>query len=80
MKKRILGKKDISKISEHNWKERNPEYIKCLQKFLDRVDNVEDEQLKMDIIGQMLKCDNILTRLAEKEFERLKIKKYKFNI
>jgi len=36
-----------------------------LQKFLDKVENVENEKLKQDIIGQMLKCDKVLTEIAE---------------
>ena len=44
-----------------------------VQSFLDKVDNIENEGLKRDIITQMLKCDSILTKLAEEEF----IKQYK---
>jgi len=47
------------------WKNRNQEYLRALDKFFDIVDNVGDERLKLDIIYQMLKCDEILTKLAE---------------
>ncbi len=50
------------------WKEKNKDYLKELQSFLDKADNIEDESLKKKIIGQMLKCDDILTKLAEEEF------------
>ena len=54
-------------------KEQNKEYLMHVQSFLDQVDNIENEGLKRDIITQMLKCDSILTKLAEEEF----IKQYK---
>lgn len=64
-KKDEIKKKSYSR----EWKEKNPEYLQALEKFLDITDNVEEETLKMDIIYQMLKCDEILTKLAEAEFE-----------
>lgn len=54
------------KVYSREWKEKNFEYIKALENFLDIVDNVESEKLKLDIIYQMLKCDEVLTRIAEK--------------
>ena len=33
--------------------------------MIDIVDNIEDKQLKTDIINQILKCDRCLTNLAE---------------
>ncbi len=53
---------------DRNWKEKNKEYLKELQSFLDKADNIEDESLKSKVVGQMLRCDDILTKLAEKEF------------
>ena len=50
------------------WKEKNNEYLKELQSFFDKADNIKDESLKKKIIGQMLRCDDILTKLAEEEF------------
>ena len=50
------------------WKDNNEEYLKELQKLFDIVDNVKDEELRKRIIGQFLKCDNILTELAEDLF------------
>lgn len=57
------------KVYSREWKEKNPEYIKSLEKFLDIVDNVDNEKLKLDIIYQMLKCDEILTRIAEENWK-----------
>jgi len=36
-----------------------------LQKFLDIAENIEDEELRKSIIVQMIKCDKLLTELAE---------------
>ncbi len=57
------------KIYFREWKEKNIEYINSLQKFFDIVDNVDNEKLKLDIIYQMLKCDEILTRIAEENWK-----------
>ena len=50
------------------WKNKNVEYLRELQKMLDIIDNVEDEDLKDRIIKQCLKCDNILTEISEDLF------------
>lgn len=65
--------KTIYLSNNREWKEKNKEYLMHVQSFLDKVDNIENEGLKKDIITQMLKCDSILTKLAEEEF----IKQYK---
>ena len=52
------------------WKEKNKRYLKQLQKFLDVADNIERDDLRKSVISEMLKCDLILTELAEKEIER----------
>ena len=65
--------KTIYLSNNREWKEKNKEYLMHVQSFLDKVDNIENEGLKRDIITQMLKCDSILTKLAEEEF----IKQYK---
>lgn len=51
-----------------DWKEKNEKYIIELNKFFDIVDNVENKDLKQRIIYQMLKCDKILTEIAEEKF------------
>ena len=40
-----------------------------MQIFLDKMENIKDETLRKEIIIQMLKCDEELTKLAEKKFE-----------
>ena len=50
------------------WKESNKIYLREIQNFLDKADNIQDNELKQKIIGQMLRCDNILTQMAENRF------------
>ena len=52
------------------WKEKNKRYINAVQAFLDKVDNVEDEDLKAEIIGKMFRCDQILTEIATEEINK----------
>lgn len=56
-------------VDNKDWKEKNKNYLKELQNFFDKADNIEDNNLKQKIIGQMLKCDDILTKIAESRFE-----------
>jgi len=59
------------------WKEENKEYLNAIQVFLDKAENISNEKLKIEIIGQMLKCDKILTDLAIEEINKNKIAKDK---
>ena len=61
-------------IDNKDWKEKNKNYLKELQNFFDKADNIEDNELKQLIIGQMLRCDNVLTKIAESRFQEF----YKF--
>lgn len=54
-----------------NWKEKNERYLKKLQQFFDVAENIADEQLRKDVISQMLKCDETLTIIAEEYFRNL---------
>ena len=54
---------------ERYWKERNDKYSRELQSFFDKADNINDENLKKKIVGQMLKCDEVLTQIAENRFQ-----------
>ena len=59
----------LKKINKNRkWKEENKHYLKELQSFFDKAANIEDENLKKSVISQMLRCDNILTKLAERRF------------
>ena len=56
---------------ESKWKNEDKTYLFELQKFLDIVENVKDEELQKEIITQMLKCDKRVTQLAETIFQKL---------
>ena len=73
MSKSFLKKKEIGE----KWKENNEEYIRALEKFLDRASNIQDEELRESVINNMLVCDSILTRISEEKFEEVYNKAYK---
>lgn len=60
-----------------NWKANGLKYLKELQAFLDKAENIENEEMRKEIIFQMLKCDNELTLLAEENFEKYKSERIK---
>ena len=65
-----MFRKNVRTIeSSKEWKENNKEYLRELQNFFDKAENILDIELKQKIIGQMLKCDEILTKIAENRFE-----------
>ncbi len=66
MKKR----NNINMEADRKWKNENKEYLNALQMFLDKAENIKQEELKHEIIIQMLKCDEILTKLAEEKFKK----------
>ena len=53
------------------WKEKDQKYLFELQKFLDKAENIENQELKNSIIIQMLKCDKRLTELAEEMINQI---------
>ncbi len=57
-------------IENDNWKANSPKYLKELQTFLDKAENIQNEDLRKEIIFQMLKCDKELTLLAEEMFKK----------
>ena len=66
--------KNMKKVENENWKATSPRYLKELQTFLDKADNIQNEELKKEIIFQMLKCDKELTILAEEMFNKYYLK------
>ena len=50
-----------------SWKVKNTKYLCALQKFFDKASNIENTNLRNDIIYQMLECDKILTELILEE-------------
>lgn len=69
--------KNMENVENRNWKANGQKYLKELQAFLDKAENIENEELRKDIIFQMLRCDNELTLLAEYMFEKCKNEKQK---
>ena len=51
-------------MNNRDWKEKDKEYLRFIQKFLDLSDNIENEELKEEVIRAMLMCDERLTQLA----------------
>jgi len=64
----VQNKKSLKHSIE--WKEKNERYLFELQKFLDIADNISDEELKNRLITQMIKCDKVLTELAEEMIKK----------
>ena len=63
--------KEVTCYAKQYWKQKDEKYLFYLQKFLDISENINDETLKMSVIGAMLKCDERLTKLAEYEIENM---------
>lgn len=63
-----MKEKNIT-LNEHSWKTTNQRYLFELQKFLDLVDNVQDEKLKNGIIYQFMQFDKTITQIAEEKME-----------
>lgn len=58
--------------NNRGWKEKNEKYLTNLQKFLDATDSIKDKELQRHIIERMLKCDLVLTEIAESEIQKAK--------
>ena len=65
---------NMKEIENENWKASSPKYLKELQMFLDTAENIQNEELRKEIVFQMLKCDNELTKLAEEMFNKYYLK------
>lgn len=61
---------NINMEINEDWKKESKEYLKELQKFLDKAENIENQELRNEIIIQMLKCDDELTKLANKKIKQ----------
>ena len=64
------NKKEEISAKEINYAQNNPNYLKQVQKFYDIVDNIDNEDLKKDIINQMLKCGDSLTKSIQENRKR----------
>lgn len=77
--KKLILEKAVEGI-DRIWKEKNHKYLREIQVFFDKVDNIEDKELRQNIISQMLICDEILTKIAEEKFNDFYIEGYKKGI
>ena len=69
-------KSNLNNCMDRAWKEKNKLYLKELEIFFDRVDNIEDCELKQSVINQMLICDKVLTEIAEDMFNNFYLQGY----
>ena len=74
-KMNLRNTKNMEKLEYKNWKANGQKYLKELQAFLDKAEAIENEEIRKEIIFQMLKCDNELTLLAESIFNKYKKEK-----
>jgi len=74
---RIKAKNREIEDIDRKWKEKNKKYLIELQRFFDRVDNIEDCELRRSVTNQMLICDKVLTEIAEDMFLNFYDKGYK---
>ena len=61
-------KENCAQKIDRKWKEGNKLYLRELQRFLDRVDSIEDCELGRSVTNQMMICDKVLTEIAEDMF------------
>ena len=67
MFKRYINKTNcIYNEIENNWRKGNNEYIESIGKFLDIVDNINDENLKKRIIYQHFCCERVIQNILKK--------------
>ena len=60
---------NINMKIQEDWKKESKKYLTEMQKLLDKLENIDNEELRKEIIIQILKCDQELTKLAEKKFK-----------
>ena len=62
-------KRNTKNMINVNWKNRSQNYLNEMQSLLDRLQSIENQELKKEILYKILKCDNELTILAETLFD-----------
>ena len=68
-----MNKNEEVSTENNNWKNKDKKYLFELQKFLDLTENIKNEELRKEIVAQMLKCDKRITQLAAEIFMNNKI-------
>lgn len=59
-----------------DWQYEQPAYIKSIERLVDTMDQVENEKLKQKLIGQVIKCQELLAQDCEKIFTKMYLKGY----
>lgn len=62
-KEEIKNETDLKDYFEKE-KYSNKEYLTELQNFLDRLDNIKDENLKLELIGKVHRLESIVCKIA----------------
>lgn len=62
-------KRNTKNMINVNWKNKSQNYLNEMQSLLDRLQSIENQELKKEILYKILKCDNELTILAETLFD-----------
>ena len=62
-------KKDI--FENLDWKNKDANYLRELQRFLDMSDLIENKEVRQKVVAQMLKCDNTLTELCQEKIQEI---------
>ena len=69
MEYKMRQKRNTKNMINVNWKNRSQNYLNEMQSLLDRLQSIENQDLKKEILYKILKCDNELTILAETLFD-----------
>ncbi len=69
-KKRLENRKEIQKLFEEQ-KYNNKQYLIELERILDKLDNINNERLKMEIIGKIHRLEYIVSTISVNLLEEL---------
>lgn len=64
-------KEDLIQMLTVDWKKGNMEYFDKIEKFLDTVDNIKDEDLKKRIIFGYFNCEQTVSESVMKYLENV---------
>lgn len=66
--------KEINEIEnakeKQSWKNTDERYLRELQKLYDLIENIENEKLRKNIIAQVIKFDDTLSKIAEEKLTK----------
>lgn len=69
-KKRLENRKEIQEFFEEE-KYSNKQYLVELQSMLDKLDNIKDNNLKIEIIGKVHRLENIISTISVDLLDKL---------